>query len=470
MSRDYTDARVIDRLLKHYAADLRDAEAVNVNGRHTPKSPSRRDRTRALTLALFRPHIVLYAKELSPYQLSIYASYRSKGGHRIAVLTQAHRTGSLSEPGLSSPVVDHDGQHPESLLASIPELGVVLYMSQSVTNLTLIKFLPHLAHAFSGHGDSDKFSSASRIQRLFDYIIVADLHARNRYASAFVEIPDDRFLVIGGSPISGAETDGGEMPPRRLLLAPTWEGHDESRNFSSGREVLDAVAAAGQDGIEIAYRPHPAARDVQLTLLRATKPADSIGDKAAQFNWSDAIITDISGILSEYLVTGKPIIIPLSHESAWKRGYVEAAGLTEYCYVWDVDTHSLGVFLDKIANDPLRAARLKRAESIYGADRSEEGLVRRFDAAISLILAEQARLRDERPGFASAQAALDVRFQLDPLESDLKQVVASVRSGEIVLRYPLTLQQRLRYALFRMARRMTISRPLLRQALRRISD
>ncbi|MFM2097683.1 MAG: hypothetical protein RIT06_311 [Chloroflexota bacterium] len=470
MSRDYTNAAVIDRLLQHYATDLREAEAVNLNGRHTPKNPSRRDRTRALTLALFRPHIVLYAKELSQYQLSIYRSYRSIGKYRIAVVTQALRTGLPTEPGLRSPVIDHDGQHPESLLASIPELGVVLYMSHSVTNLALLKFMPHVAHAFSGHGDSDKFSSASRIQRLFDYIIVADLHARDRYAAAYIEIPDNRFLVIGGSPISGVNTADGVMPPRRLLLAPTWEGHDENRNFSSGKDVLDAVAAASQNGIEIAYRPHPATREIHLPLLRATKLADTIGNKAAQFNWSDAILTDISGILSEYLITGKPIIIPVSHESAWKRDHLEAAGLSEYCYVWDVDTHPLNEFLANITDDPLRAARLKRSESIYGADRSEEGLVGRFDAAISLILADQARLRAERPSFANAQAALDRRFLLDPLEPELKQIVESVRNGEIVLRYPLTLLQRLRYALFRIARSVAVSRPVLRQALRRISD
>src|SRR5690606_6788234 len=141
-------------------------------------------------------------------------------------------------------------------------------------------------------------------------------------------------------------------------------------NFSSMQRAGLEVQALKDQGFNILFRPHPGTgkrlEHYKLIAQNITPLAEPVKKKNQQFNQSDILICDVSGVLSEYIFTEKPIIIPLSKQDGWLYEYVLNTNVSSYAYLWDKNEISLADFIAKIEqNDYLQTARTKRKNELF---------------------------------------------------------------------------------------------------------
>jgi len=170
----------------------------------------------------------------------------------------------------------------------------------------------HVRHGASvGRGEVENTT-----RDLADHVDVA-LAPGERWAERYREgFPDAVRVSVIGIP----EADGlvGREPPRRrrLLYAPTNHNYGGGSYVRTADGVLDAVAGTG---FELRFRPHPADRREEpgrtvtarckrriegmsnVTFDDETSPQESL-------RWADLLISDYSGIVTEWLHTGRPLV------------------------------------------------------------------------------------------------------------------------------------------------------------------
>ena len=443
MTEVLADTRIIERLLDFYTPEI---EANLVNGAtgmpvHAPESIEAR--AALLTLALFDPEVIYFwGDKIAFSQLDVYRPYLARSKRRAAILCsglQDKPQSFLNLPNVPA-ITRAAGYEPFLALPLCPSARSVVYVTNKTRNIDLIRNNPSLVHVLGLHGDSDKTSSASRVSAIYDLLLVADRFAVDRYARARVDIPLDRFLPIGGSPIEGAEATDSFAPPKRILYAPTWEGYENTGNYCSVREVAPVLAEAGK-AAEVIFRRHPgtgqrlqSCKDAADALSAAlATPAEAPETKGAQFNWADLLITDISGVLSEFLFTRKPIALPVRPDDEWLNAVIRGALLAEFVYLWDYSSESVAKLLKRVAKDPLRKARLARSEAMFFGCRSADELAALYERALDFAERHYA-YKQMRAGPAAGLAGAGQRlFQAVPDDPELAGVVAEIRAGRLML-------------------------------------
>ncbi|MDP9441568.1 MAG: CDP-glycerol glycerophosphotransferase family protein, partial [Actinomycetota bacterium] len=228
--------------------------------------------------------------------------------------------------GTKTPVVCLP-EAPDVLPFRLPSARVALFVANGAENARLLRN-PVLKSAFIGHGDSDKSSSVNPFTRVYDEVWVAGEAGRQRFLNANVGVPIEKIRVVGRPQIHRIER--GAPPatgaPYTVLYAPTWEGVSRDPYDSSlllnGLDVVRTLLSV--DGIRVIYRPHPAtgtrnaalARiDEQVTaMLDAAGPSHTVvrhggPDLYACFNAADALVADVSGVVSDFLASEKPYFV-----------------------------------------------------------------------------------------------------------------------------------------------------------------
>ncbi len=205
---------------------------------------------------------------------------------------------------------------------------------------------PRMKHVFVGHGESDKIASVNPATKVFDEVWVAGQASRDRWAAALVGVRDDTIVEVGRPQLGGIEPpQGRDGRPVSVLYAPTWEGWSTDPYVSSlttmGPELVRWLLA--RPGVRVIYRPHPftgtvsaVTRAAHAEVIRlvsesdqfATLPMEADGrpdwsavedanlvvtsdqdDLYDCFNHSDLLISDISGVVPDYLASGKPYFV-----------------------------------------------------------------------------------------------------------------------------------------------------------------
>ena len=178
------------------------------------------------------------------------------------------------------------------------------------------------------HGDSDKEANFHPRHATYDKLFVCGEQGVARYAAHGIDIPREKFELVGRPQVEKIEFRENATVPTSptVLYAPTWQGGRPSTSYSSlpiGPEIVTALLARGAT---VVFRPHPLSYGIPADkkqvlkihdLLR--KDAEASGrkhvfgraaekdlDVAGCFNLSDALVTDVSSIASEYLASGKP--------------------------------------------------------------------------------------------------------------------------------------------------------------------
>jgi hypothetical protein len=209
----------------------------------------------------------------------------------------------------------------------MPSARVALYVANVGRNIHLLRE-PGLMSAFIGHGDSDKTASFNPATKVYDEVWVAGEAGRQRYVRARVGVRTEDIVLVGRPQLDGIE----EARPRpagapfTVLYAPTWESWVDDPYATSimtlGPTLVRTLLAT--PGVRVVFKPHPltgtvnkaasaASEEITALIAAAGGPHEAVLDNARPlydlFNESDALISDISSVVSDYLRSGKPYFV-----------------------------------------------------------------------------------------------------------------------------------------------------------------
>ncbi|MGA3564347.1 CDP-glycerol glycerophosphotransferase family protein [Melissospora conviva] len=326
-----------------------------------------------------QPEFVLYfsAPAGSEYQATMWLPYLERIGRPFMVLVReadhlAALAAATTAPVVHSPTVRAVDQ------AIVPSLRVAFYVNHGAKNSHCLRF-SRLTHIQLHHGDSDKTPSANPLTAIFDKVFVAGEAAVERYARNGVHIPREKFVVVGRPQVESITVVPAHRRPGRVttvLYTPTWTGHNADADYCSlpiAEELLRRLLARE---ITVILRPHPytlqnpqSAR--QLARLEELLAADrdrsgrqhAWGATATRtwslaecVNRSDALISDVSGVVSDYLYSGKPFAV--TNMSAPPEDFTQEFPLSRAGYVLHRDLATLDRVLDDLlVTDPLAELR-----------------------------------------------------------------------------------------------------------------
>ena len=298
---------------------------------------ARAERLEQLTTALptavaeYAPEFAIYTAwpNDASHQVTMWLTYLQRTGRRGIVITRNAVPAAALAPLVDVPVIEARGL--DDLDNLIPaSLKVAFYPNAASGNGAFVRY-SHLTHVFLGHGDSDKPTSYNPTHAMYDCIFLAGPAAVRRYADHGVAISPDKFEIVGrpqveGLAIAGTSVTTLEQPT--VLYAPTWRGHVGEAQLSSlslGERIVRSLLAAGATVI---FRPHPFSylfpedadhvrriqrlleTDRALTRRPHRWGADAEdSDIAVSINASDALVSDVSSVVTDYLFTAKPIVM-----------------------------------------------------------------------------------------------------------------------------------------------------------------
>lgn len=232
---------------------------------------------------------------------------------------------------LSSPFVQlSDDAIRDLQILVVPTLRWFFYLHNAKSNLRYMA-MRQVKHVWLGHGDSDKPASVFARHADYDILVVSGTAAIDRYEAAGVHIPREKFAILGRPQVQ--EILPATRPIREIerpvvLYAPTWQGKRKEVNFSSLRRGPHIVRLLIASGADVIFRPHPLskrypplAKIVQRIegILhadddRVDTPGHHVWGDRANVEWSvnecmnnaDALVSDVSSVVSDWLQSGKP--------------------------------------------------------------------------------------------------------------------------------------------------------------------
>jgi len=244
-----------------------------------------------------------------------------------------------------------------------------------------------MTHVWLHHGDSDKEASCRRKSAAYDVLVVAGQAAIDRYTSHGVHIPPEKFRILGRPQIENIRTVTGSISAIDkpvVLYAPTWYSADHRYHHSSlpiGPTIVSALLARNATVI---FRPHPANRRLPEAaaaiaeiheLLRADAEATSRPhrwDAAASdptfaelANAADAMVADVSGVVTDFMQSLKPFAMVATGDKTDIFRARFPSSRSAYVIEWDLST--LDDALDAmLGDDPLASTRVERRDYYLG--------------------------------------------------------------------------------------------------------
>lgn len=211
----------------------------------------------------------------------------------------------------------------EASFKASESLKVILYPANPQKNTQSLRHYEY-QHYFINHGESDKAVNQSKLLMAYDKLLVGGPLAKRRMEGAQLPLRADQVEYVGRPQAELLlDTITEPQPIKTLLYAPTWEGFVDNVNYASvneqGYQLLKDLAASSH--YRVLFKPHPytGARNATVaSYLKKMKAlcdgktlelVETLTDIHDCMNQSDLIITDISSVLNEYLVTNKPMIL-----------------------------------------------------------------------------------------------------------------------------------------------------------------
>jgi CDP-glycerol glycerophosphotransferase (TagB/SpsB family) len=330
-------------------------------------------------VAAYGPDFVVYTSrpDDASYQVMMWLPYLQRAGLRFIIVARSAVPAAALAELTDVPVVEARGIADVDALV-VPSLKAAFYVNASSGNGALVRF-QHLTHIYLGHGDSDKPPSYNPTHAMYDQIFAAGPAATRRYAAHGVRIPPEKFTIVGRPQVENVKqstTPIADAPQPTVLYAPTWRGHVEETmlySLPAGEHIVSALLARGATVI---FRPHPFSYDfgedaVAIERIKSLLEADRrktgrphLWGAAAEkdrsildcINDSDAMVSDVSSVVSDYLFSGKPFaMIAVPAEPA---AFVVEYPVARASYVIRADLADLDSQLDQMLSaDPLAAQR-----------------------------------------------------------------------------------------------------------------
>ena len=339
------------------------------------------------TLRRLAPQFVVYFSSTmgAGYQVGMWLPYFARLGRPWIVVTRntammVEIARVMKRQDIQAPIIFRPKLRAlEDII--VPSLKAAFYVNNAARNTHLIE-RRELTHVWLNHGDSEKPACYNPVHAIYDSIFVAGQAGIDRYARHGVHIPPEKF-VIAGRPqvelITPARGPVADQRPPTVLYAPTWQGpYADTRFFSlpQGEAIVEKLLAAGA---RVIFRAHPLnyqfpawvklirAIGRRLAADQALTGRDHRWGAAAEkemtveqcFNASDAMVADVSAVLSDYLHSEKPFAI-VSIGRTSEQPLLDAP-IAAAAYVLREDLSNLDqVVHNLLIDDPLAAIRRER--------------------------------------------------------------------------------------------------------------
>lgn len=351
-----------------------------------------------LAISRYRPTVALaYAgRSGGPWQLRMWEPFIVESGERCIVINRHEKYSDMIWEGanLSSPMVDLGPMSFRNLVfVAVPSIKAMFYVQNAQSNAGYM-LLKSKTHVWLNHGDSDKPANFNPRHANYDVLVVTGEAAKERYARAGIEIPDHKFAVVGRPQIRGvdqARRQLSEVDVPRVLYAPTWAGVENSVNFSSLKVGSQIVKELVDRGVEVVFRPHPLSRRGKRhgSLIRKIEKflesdAKSSGRQhiwgdQSSVDWTvvdcanhvDALISDVSSVVSDFLPSGKPYAMTMMRTNEPDQFTAENS-LARGAYLISAELGNLSQVLDDMLTaDSLESQRIALRTDVL-SDRTGE--------------------------------------------------------------------------------------------------
>ncbi|GAA1811735.1 CDP-glycerol glycerophosphotransferase family protein [Luedemannella flava] len=296
----------------------------------------------------------------------------------------------------------------------VPSLRSVFYVNNGRENAHMVRFA-ELTHVQLLHGDSEKVNSYNPVTVMFDQIFVAGQAGIDRYADNGVTIPAEKFRIVGRPQVENVaivRTPISDLATRTVLYAPTWAGNFGDTNHCSlavGNQLLAALLA--RPDVTVIMRHHQLTRQnaraaahlagLERLLAQdraATGRAHLWGDAAAAgdfvdwANRADAMVADVSSVISDFLYSEKPFAV-----TDMQGGAEFTARVFTAAYVLRKDMANVDEVLGHLLGDDPLAATRRAVKAYYLGDFPDDTYADAF--------VDAARATLDRPTFGEAVAA-----------------------------------------------------------------
>lgn len=337
-------------------------------------------------LRRLRPRVMMPYGGSASFHIPMWEEYVGQLNVPYFIETLKPRTVEKLAELTDAPIICPSGISSAEVNSVIPpSVQLAFYVHNAAENKGFLQNR-NVTSVWVHHGDGDKLASYRSKSADYDYLFVAGQGAIDRYAANGVCIPADKFRIIGRpqtEAIAGEDRSIADIEPQTVLYAPTWHGKKEIENYSSlefGVEIVQGLIARDSNVI---FRPHPASKSsakyrgyikaIQAVLEEDSKKsqrmhtwgeqAETTWSVADAANASNAMVSDVSGIVTDYMQSKKPYaMVTLMHsEEEFQRDFPTSRA----SYVITKTSESLDSALDKmLGSDPLRESR-QRARTYY---------------------------------------------------------------------------------------------------------
>ena len=335
-------------------------------------------------VARYEPDLILHTAHTgnSYHQVTMWLPYLQRTGLKVLVVARYSKAARGLAENIDAPLVEAPTIFDVDALL-VPSVRAVFYPNARLGNGAVVRRHRGVRHVFLGHGDSDKATSYAPSHAMYDEIFCAGPAAARRYGDHGVIIAPEKFHIVGRPQIEDVRPATGpisEIANPVVLYAPTWRGHTKDTTLSSiasGEQIIDGLLARGATVI---FRPHPSSRnfikdgaiidqiDAKLAAHRrqtgrphlfgppATIELDAIGC----MNAADAMISDVSGVASDFLFSNKPLAMVAVPAAPQPEGFRRMFGVANAAYVIRRDLRNLdAVLADLLGPDPMAGERAR---------------------------------------------------------------------------------------------------------------
>lgn len=314
--------------------------------------PSRIEASYRKAVAAYQPKFIVHfsAPVDSEYQLLMWLPYFERVGLKHLVVIRERQMYDIFVKATTAPVV---------LCPTLPAIDAVMecdasavfYVNNSMKNSQAVRFGDKV-HVQLLHGESDKPPSYNPVTAMFDEIYVAGQGGIDRYAQHGVDIPAEKFRIVGRPQVEKVRPGTSsitEAASPQVLYAPTWQGFYDDTSLTSLPYASQVVEALLELGARVIFRPHPYSfkhapslrqiGEVNAMLAKANSAGGEhlFGDTATAmslfdtFNAVDGLVTDVSSVAADFLFSGKPFAVvdvgdpaldPLEEYPMMRAGYL----------------------------------------------------------------------------------------------------------------------------------------------------
>jgi hypothetical protein len=337
-------------------------------------------------LRAYRPVLTMPYNGHAAFHIGLWSPYLERTGQPFTVVTTDALAFQRVAERYTMPVIYAPQGDRRAIRAMLPKtVRAALYVF-SRNNDDFIK-VRRMTHVWLHHGDSDKEASFRRKSRAYDVLVVAGQAAIDRYAAHGIHIPSKKFKILGRPQVENIETATAPISAVDkpvVIYAPTWYAAGHRYHHSSlpiGTAIVSALLARNATVI---FRPHPANRRLPEAaaaiaaiheLLRADAEATSRPhrwDAAASdptfaelANAADAMVADVSGVVTDFMQSLKPFAMVATGDETDTFRARFPSSRSAYVIEWDLST--LDDALDAmLGDDPLAPTRVERREYYLG--------------------------------------------------------------------------------------------------------